>query len=57
VTEAKAPGRPIVLIDPATAAPTRGAGVSGKISEKQLTLRFARELRDLLASAAGCGSR
>jgi N-acetylmuramoyl-L-alanine amidase len=50
VTEAKAPGRPIVLIDPGHGGTDPGApGVSGQIAEKQLTLAFARELRDLLA--------
>ena len=50
VTEAKAPGRPIVLIDPGHGGSDPGApGVSGQIVEKQLTLAFARELRDLLA--------
>ncbi len=50
VTEAKAPGRPIVLIDPGHGGTDPGApGVSGNITEKQLTLIFSRELRDLLA--------
>ena len=50
VTEAKAPGRPIVLIDPGHGGPDGGApGVSGQVKEKQLTLTFARELRDVLA--------
>ena len=50
VTDAKAPGRPIVLIDPGHGGTDPGApGVSGQVSEKQLTLAFARELRDLLA--------
>ena len=50
ITEAKAPGRPIVLIDPGHGGSDPGApGVSGQIAEKQLTLAFARELRDLLA--------
>ena len=50
VTEAKAPGRPIVLIDPGHGGADPGApGVSGQITEKQLTLVFARELRALLA--------
>jgi N-acetylmuramoyl-L-alanine amidase len=50
VTEAKAPGRPIVLLDPGHGGVDPGApGVSGQINEKQLTLIFARELRDLLA--------
>lgn len=50
VTEAKAPGRPIVLIDPGHGGRDPGApGVSGQASEKELTLAFARELRDRLA--------
>ena len=50
VTEAKAPGRPILLIDPGHGGTDPGApGVSGNITEKQLTLIFSRELRDLLA--------
>jgi N-acetylmuramoyl-L-alanine amidase len=50
VTEAKAPGRPIVLIDPGHGGADGGApGVSGEVKEKELTLIFSRELRDLLA--------
>jgi N-acetylmuramoyl-L-alanine amidase len=50
VTAAKAPGRPIVLIDPGHGGTDPGApGVSGQVTEKQLTLAFARELRDRLA--------
>ena len=50
ITEARAPGRPIVLIDPGHGGRDPGApAVSGAISEKQLTLTMARELRDLLA--------
>jgi N-acetylmuramoyl-L-alanine amidase len=50
LTEAKAPGRPIVLLDPGHGGRDPGApAVSGAISEKQLTLTMARELRDLLA--------
>lgn len=50
LTEAKAPGRPIVLIDPGHGGRDPGApAVSGETSEKQLTLAMARELRDLLA--------
>ena len=50
VTEAKAPGRPIVLIDPGHGGADGGApGVSGEVREKELTLIFSRELRDLLA--------
>jgi N-acetylmuramoyl-L-alanine amidase len=51
VTEAKAPGRPIVLLDPGHGGADPGApGVSGQVREKDLTLIFARELRDLLAT-------
>ena len=50
ITEARVPGRPIVLIDPGHGGRDPGApGVSGTIKEKDLTLAFARELRDLLA--------
>lgn len=50
LTAGKAPGRPIVLIDPGHGGRDPGApGVSGNIAEKQLTLTMARELRDLLA--------
>jgi N-acetylmuramoyl-L-alanine amidase len=50
ITEAKAPGRPIVLIDPGHGGRDPGApGLSGSMVEKQLTLDFARELRDRLA--------
>ena len=50
ITEAKVPGRPIVLIDPGHGGRDPGApGVSGTVREKELTLIFARELRDLLA--------
>jgi N-acetylmuramoyl-L-alanine amidase len=50
VTEARAPGRPIVLLDPGHGGPDGGApGVSGQVKEKDLTLIFSRELRDLLA--------
>jgi len=50
LTEARAPGRPIVLIDPGHGGRDPGApAVSGAITEKQLTLTMARELRDLLA--------
>ena len=50
ITEARVPGRPIVLIDPGHGGRDPGApGVSGTIKEKELTLAFARELRDLLA--------
>ena len=50
ITQARAPGRPIVLIDPGHGGRDPGASaVSGTVSEKQLTLAMARELRDLLA--------
>ena len=50
LTAGKAPGRPIVLIDPGHGGRDPGApAVSGNIAEKQLTLTMARELRDLLA--------
>ena len=50
ITEARVPGRPIVLIDPGHGGRDPGApGVSGTVVEKDLTLAFARELRDLLA--------
>lgn len=42
-------GRPIIVIDPGHGGRDPGASaVSGTISEKQLTLALARELRDLL---------
>ena len=51
VTEARTPGRPIVVLDPGHGGRDPGAkGVSGSTSEKDLTLKFARELRDELAS-------
>lgn len=50
ITESRVPGRPIVLIDPGHGGHDPGApGVSGTVSEKELTLAFARELRDVLA--------
>jgi len=50
ITESRVPGRPIVLIDPGHGGRDPGApGVSGTVREKELTLIFARELRDLLA--------
>ena len=50
ITEARVPGRPIVLIDPGHGGRDPGApGVSGTVREKELTLAFARELRALLA--------
>jgi N-acetylmuramoyl-L-alanine amidase len=45
----QAAGRPIVVIDPGHGGSDPGAiSVSGEISEKQLTLELARELRDTL---------
>lgn len=42
-------GRPIVVIDPGHGGRDPGAtGVSGEVSEKELTLALARELRDVL---------
>jgi N-acetylmuramoyl-L-alanine amidase len=50
ISEARVPGRPIVLIDPGHGGHDPGAtAVSGDLTEKQLTLAFARELRDKLA--------
>lgn len=50
ITEARVPGRPIVLIDAGHGGSDPGApSVSGEIVEKQLTLQLARELRDQLA--------
>lgn len=52
ITEAKAPGRPIVLIDAGHGGHDPGApGLSGRFHEKDLTLAFARELRDVLAES------
>lgn len=49
VREARAPGRPIVLIDAGHGGRDPGApGVSGTVKEKELTLAMARELADLL---------
>lgn len=49
ISEAKVPGRPIVLIDPGHGGADPGArGLSGTANEKELTLAFARELRDRL---------
>jgi len=49
IREAKVPGRPIVLIDPGHGGRDPGAGgVSGQVTEKQLTLAMADELADLL---------
>jgi len=50
LTAARLPGRPIVVIDPGHGGRDPGAvGVSGGVTEKQLTLALARELRDRLA--------
>src|SRR5687768_8772611 len=50
ITEARVPGRPIVLIDAGHGGADPGAtGVSGDIVEKQLTLQLALELRERLA--------
>ncbi len=50
VTEARVPGRPIVLIDAGHGGTDPGApSGSGDIVEKQLTLQLARELREALA--------
>ena len=49
VSEARVPGRPIVLLDPGHGGRDPGAtGVSGTVKEKDLTLTLAREVRDLL---------
>ena len=52
IVEGRSAGRPLVLIDPGHGGHDPGAtAVSGAISEKQLTLQLARELRDRLASS------
>ncbi|HET9356013.1 MAG TPA: N-acetylmuramoyl-L-alanine amidase [Sphingomicrobium sp.] len=49
ISEARVPGRPIVLVDPGHGGADPGAsGLSGAASEKVLTLAFARELRQRL---------
>jgi N-acetylmuramoyl-L-alanine amidase len=49
IREARVPGRPIVLIDAGHGGRDPGAaGVSGDVTEKQLTLAMANELADLL---------
>ena len=49
IREARTPGRPIVLIDAGHGGRDPGAaGVSGTVTEKQLTLAMANELADLL---------
>ena len=51
VSEARVPGRPIVLIDPGHGGHDPGAkSVSGAAEEKALTLALSTELRDLLVS-------
>ena len=51
VSEARVPGRPIVVIDPGHGGHDPGAtAVSGATQEKALTLAMATELRDLLVS-------
>lgn len=51
ISRARAPGRPIVLIDPGHGGHDPGAsGVSGAVREKELTLAFSRELRDRLVA-------
>ncbi len=50
IVEARTPGRPLVLIDPGHGGQDPGAtAVSGDISEKDLALQLALELRDRLA--------
>ena len=50
IVEGRTPGRPLVLIDPGHGGQDPGAtAVSGDVTEKQLTLQMARELRDKLA--------
>lgn len=52
IIEARVPGRPLVLIDAGHGGHDPGAtSVSKEISEKQLTLQLARELRDHLAKS------
>lgn len=52
ISNARAPGRPIVLIDPGHGGSDPGAtGLSGTASEKALTLAFARELRARLVES------
>ena len=49
ISEARVPGRPIILIDPGHGGVDPGAsGLSGSATEKELTLAFSRELRDVL---------
>jgi N-acetylmuramoyl-L-alanine amidase len=50
ITEARRPGRPLVVIDPGHGGRDGGApGASGRTREKDVTLLIARELRDELA--------
>ena len=50
ITEAKLPGRPIVLIDPGHGGKDPGAtAANGELLEKDVALAFALELRDRLA--------
>ena len=52
VTEARGPGRPLVVIDPGHGGRDPGAtGADGRLREKELTLLVARELRARLARA------
>ena len=51
ITQARVPGRPLVVIDAGHGGRDPGAiGISGDLAEKTLTLALARELRDRLAS-------
>jgi N-acetylmuramoyl-L-alanine amidase len=51
ITDARAPGRPLVVIDPGHGGRDGGApGASGRNREKDVTLLIARELRDQLAN-------
>ena len=52
ISEARVPGRPIILIDPGHGGTDPGAsGLSGTAPEKALTLAFATELRDRLVES------
>lgn len=52
VTEARVPGRPLVVIDPGHGGRDPGAtGASGRSLEKDMTLLIARELRARLAAS------
>ena len=48
ISEARQPGQPIVLIDPGHGGEDGGAVTASGVREKDLTLAFAEELRDLL---------